>query len=250
MTAGQDWFEDDAFWSEMAPYMFHEQRMAATPIEVDQLLALLELPPGAGILDLCCGPGRHSLELARRGYRVTGVDRTAAYLESARRQGQAENLEIEFVQADMRAFRRAASFDAALNLYTSFGFFSDPADDRRVLENIRASLNPGGMLVIETMGKEVLARTFRERDWHREDDGALFLEERTLLADWSALEARWILIRGAARREHGFRLRLYSAAELRDLIHDVGFGAVRACGSLAGVPYDHQARRLVMVARV
>jgi 2-polyprenyl-3-methyl-5-hydroxy-6-metoxy-1,4-benzoquinol methylase len=159
-----EWFEDDRFWETMAPHMFGPQRIEGTPTEVDQVLDLLEVESGAHILDLACGPGRHTLELARRGFRVTGVDRTAAYLERAREQAAEEELEIEFVQADMREFRRPDAFDAAVNLFTSFGFFEHAADDLQVVRNLYDSLKPGGRLLMEMSGKEVLARMFRERD--------------------------------------------------------------------------------------
>jgi SAM-dependent methyltransferase len=243
------WFEDDGFWRDMAPHMFPAERLAGTPAEVEQILALAGPPPDARVLDLCCGPGRHSLELARRGFRVTGVDRTAAYLEQARCTALAENLTIELVREDMRTFRREAGFELALSLFTSFGFFDDQGDDRRVIENLRASLAANGVLVIETIGKEVLARTFRERDWHREPGGALLLEERSVAPDWSYIEARWILIREGRQREYLFRIRLYAAAELAGLLRAGGFRDVRVCGNLAGDPYDHLAKRLVIVAR-
>ena len=104
------------------------------------------------------------MELARRGFNVTGVDRAAQYLGQARQQALEEGLVIEFVQQDMREFRRPGSFDIPLNLNTSFGYFEDPADDLQVLPNIHASLQPGGSLVAKTIVKEVLARIFQERE--------------------------------------------------------------------------------------
>ena len=147
------WHEDDHFWEQTAPFQFDERRWAAASKEVEQALALLQLKEGAAVLDLCCGPGRHSLELARRGFKVTGVDRTARFLEEARRRAEAEGLAIEFVQDDMRTFHRPGTFDAAINLFTPFGYFDDPEEDHRVLENIYASLKPHGKLLLDVMGK-------------------------------------------------------------------------------------------------
>lgn len=241
------WHEDDRFWERTAPFQFTERRWAAAPEEVEKVLALLKLEPGASVLDLCCGPGRHALELARRGFKVTGVDRTARFLEEARRRAEAEGLKIEFVQDDMRAFRRHEAFDAVINLFTSFGYFDDPGEDRRVLENAYISLKPHGKLLIDVMGKEVLARIFRERDW-QEHDGALFLEERRLHEDWSRIETRWIIVRDGEREEFTLSLRLYSGTELRALLEEVGFDRVELFGNLDGEPYDQDARRLVALA--
>jgi SAM-dependent methyltransferase len=149
----------------------------------------------------------------------------------------------------MRRFRRDSVFDVAVNLLTSFGYFADAAEDRRVAENLFASLKPGGHLVMELMGKEILARVFRRYDWHEEPDGTLVLEERTIKPDWSWIEVRWIIVRGNDRRECRFGHRLYSAVELRELLTSVGFASVSAYGSLDATPYDNNAERLVVVAK-
>jgi SAM-dependent methyltransferase len=228
--------------------MFSEKRWTDTPGEVDAILKLLRPAPGAAILDLCCGPGRHSLELARRGFRVVGIDRTWAYLKEARKRAKAEGLKIEFVKQDMRRFYRPRAVDVAVNLFTSFGYFRNPKDDRRVLLNIHRSLRPGGKLLMDLMGKEVLARRFRERDWH-EERGVMFLEERKLSDGWSWIDNRWILLKGAKRKEFLVSHRLYSAKELSDLLRACGFERVHVYGDLTGAAYDHNAKRLVVAAQ-
>jgi SAM-dependent methyltransferase len=242
------WHDDDAFWETFEPYMFAPARFEAAPAEVDSAIERLGIEPPASILDLACGPGRHGLELARRGFRVTGVDRTTRYLDRARQAATAEGLELELVQADMREFRRPGGFDAAVNLFTAFGYFEDPADDRRVVENLFASLRPGAPLLMEMMGKEILARIFRPRDWTAVD-GGFMLEERKLAQAWGWIDNRWILIRDGEVKEFAVSHRLYSAAELSGLVGSVGFVDLEVYGNLAGRPYDHQAERLVVFAR-
>jgi len=243
------WHDDDHFWSAMAPLIFDTQRWTEAAQDIDQIVTLAGLRQGESVLDLCCGPGRHSIELARRGFSVVGVDRTASYLDEARRRAAAENRSVEFVQDDMRRFCRPQSFDAAVNLYTSFGYFTDIEDDRRVLKNLRQSLRPGGRLILDLVGKETVARIFREREWF-ERDGLIRLEERTISQDWSWIDCRWILLDGQKRHEFMISHRLYSAAELTGQLLQCGFGSTRVYGDLAGVPYDHNARRLVVVAEL
>ena len=243
----EPWHERDDFWLATGPLIFGPRRWEEAGPQVDRLVALLGLRPPAAVLDLCCGPGRHSLELARRGFDVVGVDRTAGYLDRAKAVARAEGLGAEFVEADVREYCRPDSFDVALNLFTSFGYFDDAEDDRRVLRNALRSLRPGGRLVMDLMGKEVLARVLRERVW-REENGTLFLEECRPSADWGRVDCRWILIDGTDRREFALSHRLYSAAELAGLLRGCGFEAVRVHGDLAGAPYDHRADRLVAVA--
>jgi SAM-dependent methyltransferase len=242
------WYEKEDFWKTWASFMFSKERWENATEEVTNLISLLDIAPGAKILDLCCGPGRHSLEFARRGYSVVGVDRTKSYLEKARKQAQAEGLKVEFIQKDMRHFRRAKSFDAVFNLFTSFGFFEDEKDDQRVAKNVAGSLRSGGSFVIDIIGKEIVARIFRERDW-QEINGAIMLEERKVTKNWSWMENRWVLIKDGKVKEFRFSLRPYSASELIVLLKESGFDSVQVFGNLAGDPYDHKAKRLIAVAR-
>jgi hypothetical protein len=115
------------------------------------------------------------------------------------------------------------------------------------LENIYKSLKDGGKFLIDIVGKEVLARVFQERRW-QEEDGVIVLEEAKLAADWSSIDSRWIIITDGRRDECRFTLRLYSAAELVELLKGCGFGKVEVFGDLSGSPYDQMAKRLVVLA--
>ncbi len=242
------WHEQDEFWETFAPTLFDAQRRSVAGEEIEKIAELIDLQPAQRICDLCCGVGRHSLELARRGHAVTSVDRTQRYLDEAKNAARAEDLQVEFVQADMRKFCRSESFHVVLNLFTSFGYFDAPQDDHRVLENVHRSLKPGGRLVLDLIGKEILARIFIPRDW-QEIDGTLLLAERKILDAWTRIECRWILFRDGARREWTFSHGVYSAGELRRLLADVGFADIRVYGNLDGAPYAEKAERLVIVAR-
>jgi SAM-dependent methyltransferase len=247
MCENKPWHEQDAFWEAMRPLLFTESHWDEAPAQIEQALTLLNVLPGAKILDLCCGTGRHSLELARRGLQVTGVDRTALYLEEARKRAETEQLTIEFVQDDMRTFCRPGAFDGAINLYTSFGYFENAEDNRRVLTNVHCSLRDNGTFVIDMMSKEVVGTIFQERDW-REVDGTVLLEERKLCRDGSWMNNRWTMLDGALRKEFHVTHRLYSEAEITSLLTECGFAAVDVCGDFSGAPYDHDADRLVVVA--
>jgi SAM-dependent methyltransferase len=241
------WHEQDDFWMKWAPVMFPGRRWEKAPEEVANIISLLNISETASVLDLCCGPGRHSLQLARQGFSVTAVDRTKMYVERARKQAATEGLKIEFIQDDMRRFCRPGSFDVAINLFTSFGYFEDANEDRQVAANVYRSLKEKGIFLIDIMGKEVLARIFRERDWY-ERDNTVVLEERKVCANWSWMENRWLMIKDGKMDECKVSHRLYSAAELAVLLGDCGFEAIDVYGDLTGAPYDHTAKRLVLVA--
>lgn len=243
------WHEQDEWWEAIAPVLFGQRAWALAPQQVEQVLALAGMEPPIRVLDMPAGVGRHALEFARLGCTVTAVDRTGAYLNRARSQAEDLGLKIEFVQSDMRAFEREGAFDLAINLHTSFGYFEDRADDLKVLHNFRASLRPGGVLVMDLLGKEVLARDFRERDWTELEDGTLVLEERHIREDWSWVENRSIVVKNGERREFARANRLYSAVGLRDLLKEAGFASIHLYGDFSGAAYDEHARRLIAVAR-
>ena len=243
-----DWYDNPLFWRDNYSRMFTPPRMASAGDEIDRILELMGISPPGEVLDLCCGPGRHTVEFALKGFSAVGVDLTEEYLDEALRRAKERGVEIELVRSDMREFSRPESFDLAVNLFTSFGFFEDEEDDLRVLRNLRRSLRSGGRLVIELTGKEILARIFRERDWHRNGE-MIFLEERELTDNWSRMINTWtILDRGGKRSEYRFTIRLYSARELMSAVESCGFREVKSYGSLAGDPYDEAAERLVVSA--
>jgi SAM-dependent methyltransferase len=242
-----EWFENDRFWLDNYPKLFRPARWEGATADVDDIIALSGVSAPADILDLCCGPGRHSIAFAKLGFSVTGVDLTRSYLEEAENRTLDEGVEIEYVQMDMREFESPGSFDLAVNLYTSFGYFKDVEDDRLVLHHLYQSLRTGGRLVMELMSKEVLARIFRERDWY-EEDGMLLLEERKVSDDWSWVESRWIMFSDRGRTEHTVEHRLYSGKELTASLTEAGFKNIRTYGSLKGILYNQNAERLVAVA--
>lgn len=211
------------------------------------IISLLKIDPGVSVLDLCCGPGRHSLELARNGFSIIGVDRTQTYLETARKQAEIEGLKVEFIQEDMRSFCKPNAFDVVINLFTSFGYFEDIKDDKQVITNVYRSLKNKGVFLIDIMGKEVLARVFCERNWH-EVDNNIVLEERKICKNWSWIDNRWILIKDGKKEEYKISHRIYSAVELIALLNECGFNLIDVYGDLTGEPYDHTAKRLILVA--
>lgn len=242
-----EWFEDESFWETLFPFLFTAERRAAAGTEVEHLLELLDFE-GRDVLDLCCGPGRHAVELARRGYLVTGVDRSPYLLGKAEQLAAAERVEVEWIRSDMRDFVRPGSFDLAVNMFTSFGYFDDRDDDLRVLRNLHASLREGGRLLIEMVGKEYLAQVFQPTTAEEAADGGLLVQRHEIFDDWSRIRNEWIVIRDGATRCFRFHHTLYSAQELKDRAATAGFRDVRAYGDLQGHDYGPGSERLVVVA--
>lgn len=231
----------------MAPALFASRRIARAVTEVDAILARVDPPPGARIVDLGSGPGARAIELARRGFRVTGIDIVPAFVEYARDAAATAGVTARFVQADMREYEEPRAYEVALCLYNLFGFFGD-ADTMRLLEHIHASLKPGGRLLLEILGHEIVTRQWRDFSAGEIDD-TLFIERRSLEADGSRLASHWSITSASGRRDFVVRQRLYRADELADVLVRCGFDPPEIFGSLDGAPYDEAAEYLVALAR-
>lgn len=242
-----EWHENDAFWTAFYPVMFSKARWAIADDEVQSALSLLDIQTPVDVLDFCCGPGRHAVALAKLGHRVLGVDRTAFYLDVGREKAKEAGVEVLWALGDVRLFQRVAAFDCALSVFTSFGYFQDPADDLRLLENVYASLRPGGKLLMDLSGKEVVEKALTPYSCAEPEQGLIWTEERTVLGDWEGIKNKWTLLRGEEKFEHTLFIRLYSGEDLKKILLNVGFSRVNLFGSLEGDPYDHLARRLVVV---
>ncbi|QGV82034.1 class I SAM-dependent methyltransferase [Streptomyces ficellus] len=239
-------FQDDEFWTEFYDFLFSVQRHAQAESLLDTS-PLLAFPPGARVLDLACGPGVFTVPLARRGFRVTGVDLSPAMLDRARKAAADTGVSPEYVRADAREFTRAGAFDVVLNMFTSFGYFEDPADNARVLRAMRTCLAPGGTLVLDLAGKELLARKVEPPKVVRRGED-LLVQTDTVLDDWARLRSDWVLVRGDRVTRASLVWFVYSAVELRAMAEEAGFGRVEVFGGFDGRPYDQDAERLVLRA--
>ena len=243
-----DWFANDDFWRDLYPFMFRESRLAEPTEQLADLMDLAD-PPGDDVLDLCCGPGRWSVALAGRGLNVTGVDRSEFLLARARECAAKAEVSLELVACDMRDFMRPEAFDLALSMFTSFGYFADKDDDLVVLRNLHASLRPGGVCVLDVIGKERLARIFQPTSAEELPDGSTLIQRHAVVDDWTRIRNQWIVLRNDHMRSYTFELTVYSGQELRDRLERAGFTEVILYGDLAGAPYGLESERLVAVAR-
>ncbi len=243
-----DWFEHDDFWELTYPFMFPVTRIEKAEKDVLSVLHLSGMETGH-ILDLCCGPGRFSIPLARMGFRVTGVDTTGFLLDIAKNRASLENVEVEWIKEDMRKFLRSGFYDLVMNMFTSFGYFQNHSDNMIVLANVNKSLRQGGKFVIEMMGKETLASIFHPVTDEETDEGLLLVQRHRIDDGWNRIENDWLLIdNDRVLGRWKFSHWVYSATELKNMLLEAGFSNVEIYGNLEGGPYDSESGRLIAVA--
>ena len=247
--SGAQWFENEDFWLNYAPVMFDEQRWAEAHGVAQGICRAAGLVKGNRVLDACCGPGRISVELALLGMDVTGVDITRPYLEAARESASDEGVNLTLLEADMRSFVAEKPFDAAVNVYNSFGYCATVQEDTLILKSIYDSLKPDGVFVLECISRETAVQYFTEGEWF-ERAGMTVLTEFKVAGAWEGLVSKWILIGADGKRiEHSFVQRLYSAPELRYRLVSLGYRSVDVYGGFGLTPYDQTAKTMVLVAR-
>lgn len=248
MDVKPDWY-DGFFEGEWLDYLALPPA-ELTAKQLDFVVDKLELEPGARVLDLACGRGRMSIGLAQRGFRVTGLDLSANSLALARREAEAAGVELELVERDMRELDADAEFDGVLNVFSSFGYFPEQADDERVLAAVGRALKPGGRFLIDTLNTVALAPHFREKEWRELDDGTLFLEERCFDHLRGRHDATWTFVRAdGTRSEIRHSMRAYSPAELVGMLGRAGLAVDAAWGSWDGTGLGDGHRSILRARR-
>jgi D-alanine-D-alanine ligase len=203
---------------------------SVTQHEVDMYVEHGSLTPQDRILDLCCGQGRHTLELARRGFnRVRGIDQSEFLIDTARQAAHQLGRSVSFDQGDARALPYDDNaFDAVLLLGNSFGYFDAARDDQSVLEEVRRVLTPGGRLLLDLTDGDHTRKQFSPRSWEWAGDRHLVCRERELADDGTRLVAREIVIDvdQGVQDDQFYAERLYGRREISALLRRSGFDAL------------------------
>jgi D-alanine-D-alanine ligase len=202
--------------------------------EVDFIVAAAAIQTHSTILDLCCGQGRHSLELARRGFRnVTGVDRSRYLVRLARKRAQSEGLQVVFKEGDARNPRLPeSSFDCVAIMGNSFGYFSNKQDDERVLTSVGKILRPTGQLVLDITDGAYMAEHFERRSWEWIDEHHFVCRERSISQDGERLISREVIVHDemGVIADQFYAERLYTRASIARLLEKTGFRNIRHHG--------------------
>jgi SAM-dependent methyltransferase len=218
-----------------------------TRAEVDFIEKVLRLPPGAKVLDVPCGGGRHSLELAARGHRVTGVDLSDDFLRAARAGAAERSPRVAWEQREMTDLPWREEFDGAFCFGNSFGYLDD-AGNARFLAAVARALRPGGRFVLDTgLTAEGLFPTFQERRWLQVGD-ILFLSQGQYDPVSGRLKTEYTFVRGGEFDTRPASMRVHTYRELSGLLEAAGFSGCEGYGSLEQGPFRLGSPRLLLVA--
>lgn len=218
--------------------------------EVDFVEKTLALPPGSRILDLCCGHGRHLMELASRGYEMTGLDLNPVFLNMAREDADRRALKVRLELRDMRDIPFVEEFDAAINVFTAFGYLESDDEDQKVLEAVARALKSGGLFLMELMHRDSLARIFQPRGWYETEAGLKVLEERRFDPLTGRNDVRHITIYpDGTTREMCHSVRIYTLTELNRMLTGAGLSVQATYGGVDGSPFTLESRRLIVLSR-
>ncbi|MCI0394551.1 MAG: class I SAM-dependent methyltransferase [Chloroflexi bacterium] len=224
------------FFSEGSPFLHHPlltpERTAA---EVEFAMSCLALSPGARLLDVGCGFGRHSIELARRGYQVVGIDPSAAMIASARERAAAAGVAVHFVRAGGESFTAGRPFDAAICLFTTLGQITESGENSGLVANVFAALRPGARFLVEVPQREAAVAGLKAAEQFGQGERYTAVTRHFDPAGNSVTE-RFAVVSPEETRHYLLRYRLYTWPELANLLEAAGFTLLAGYGGYDGRP--------------
>ena len=231
-----------------------------TEMQSSFLIEKLGLMRKSNILDLACGQGRISLELARRGHSVLGCDYSEQFVATARSAARRERLDARFIRRDMRSLTYEYEFDSVISIFTSFGYFDD-ADNVKVLTGISRALKPKGKLLIDINNALGIISTLSKEGKKDSQTGRIAAIKETELSnglkvkireEWNPVTMRWSMTRywteNGKSRQYAIDVRLYTLPELKYLMESSGLRCEKVFGGFDGSAFNSDSKRLIIIA--
>lgn len=231
--------------------------------EIDFVVKAASLKPSDKILDLACGHGRHSIELSKRGFNVTGLDYSEPFLKKAKKDAKKAEVNAEFIRGDMKDLPFDQDFDVILMLFTSFGYFDDKGN-QKTLSEVSKSLKPGGKFLIDVISGEAVIDRFN-KEGQKEDDSNLLKIPRTVKAggltideiEWydpdkqQAHDHREWVGKDGAKKEYDYYLKTYVVEQYKDMLSEVGLEFKQIWGDFQENPHntDGNSRTIILAQK-
>ncbi|MCL7453538.1 MAG: methyltransferase domain-containing protein [Anaerolineae bacterium] len=219
-----------------------------TARELAGVITMLKLRPGARILDIGCGQGRHAVPLARAGFRVRGMDRSSYLLQEAQRAARAQEVDLHLVRGDMRSLPWGPVFDGCISLFTGFGYFEEEDENEQALAEMARVLRPGGMLILDVSNRDYYLLRSWPYTWRRQGQ-AVILEENSFDPETSRFTTKFTWLEGSQAETLTHSVRHYTAPELKGMLRRAGLVPAATYGGFDASPFDLDSKRLIMVAR-
>lgn len=230
MSRAEQFFR--SFWPAVGPAI--TGLYARTPVETRFLIRVLGLRRGDRVLDVPCGFGRHSLELARRGISALGVDLNPRFISEASSRARLEGLPAEFQVGDMRRLRFRARFDAAINLFSSLGYYGEGAD-LAFLRALYRALRPGGRVLLHVVNRDFIIHHLAPRMRYRAGPVTV-RETRSFDLTTSVVTTQWEARQGRRRWTGTLGLRVYASHELVRMLEAAGLRVTGAWADFGRQP--------------
>ncbi len=222
--------------------------IAGTQQEVRFIASVLNLPDHSCILDSYCGYGGHAIGLAKLGFNVTGVDATQDFLDIAIQKAKDENANIRFQRCDIRKIEYIEQFDAVINMFSAFGYFTDE-ENAVVLRLLNRSLTYKGLLLIDLLNREWMVHNNLNRYW-RHPGGEYVLSYKIELRHGLAIMKRQLINQvTGTKTQYEFMLRAYSLAEITSILLQNGFQVKAAYGGFEEQAYGPESPRMIILAQ-
>jgi len=231
--------------------------------ETDFIVKAAQLTQSDEILDLACGHGRHSIELAERGFaHVTGLDYSKVFIDKAVEDAMQAGVNVRFLRGDMKELPFDGEFDAVLLLFTAFGYFDDETN-KSVLEQINKSLKPGGRFFIDVVSGEAVIKRFEREGVADPETGLPKIPRQVEMSGHLTDETEWFdkdkqVIHshrewqdGGEKKEYDYYLHVYTMSQYKQMLEEAGFTIDGTWGDTQGNPYDsnNTSHRTIILAR-
>jgi SAM-dependent methyltransferase len=234
------------FFGRGSPYLAHPlltpQR---TKAEIDFLLSKISIPDAGFILDIGCAFGRHSIELAQRGYSVVGVDPSQAMIEASRQASSGMDKPPQFVQVSAEDYQTDQYFDAVMCLFTTLGQIEGDQDNHRLVGQAANLLKPGGYFIVEVPHCKWLIKNLKTNEEFQTPESNTVIE-RSYNTEDSIVTEIFTIETPAERRVFLLRYRIFDIMELEQLLRSSGLKVINTYGGYQDVPLDKESPVIVM----
>ncbi len=238
----EEWFGDDY----ITLYNHRDEEESVKFIKT--LQSILKLKKGHKILDLCCGAGRYSIELAKVGYEVTGIDLSEDLIKTAHKNTAKNGLRIDYHIRDMRDIRFVNHFDGVVNMFTSFGYFRKDEENTRVIGAVYKSLTESGWFVLDFMNKESTLEKLQPYD-ESVSNGIKVIQKRRYDIETGRIEKEILINKGGVQKGYNESVRLFSIEELRAMFWKIGFEIIREFGDYNGTDLINESPRVIIIGK-